>query len=109
MSAVEQVDIRRARVNSLAGLKVVALAMIFVWHFGFFTTPDLGSRMCEFFFACSGVLEAIRHFGKYEYTLGESFDNFVKKFKKMYPVYLVTFVLALLLGQLGASAWNAAK
>ena len=35
MSAVEQVDIRRARVNSLAGLKVVALAMIFCLAFWF--------------------------------------------------------------------------
>lgn len=109
MLAQEKEDIRHARVNSLVGLKIVALAMIFIWHFGFFTAPDLGSRMCEFFFACSGVLEAVRHFGNYEYTLEESFENFVRKFKKMYPVYLVTFVLALLLGQLGASAWSAAK
>lgn len=99
-----QGDIRRARINSLSGLKVVALALIFTQHLGMFALPDFGARMCEFFFACSGVLEAIRHFGTYDYTFDETFYIFLRKLKKTYPVYIITFIFAIALGQLGATA-----
>jgi peptidoglycan/LPS O-acetylase OafA/YrhL len=105
MSEQAQVDIRRERINSLFGLKVVALAIVFGWHLGVFTRPDLGARMVEFFFACSGVLEAMRHFGTYSYTLEETYENFKRRLAKIYPVHLLTFVLAVILGQLGVTAW----
>ena len=76
MSEQAQVDIRRERINSLFGLKVVALAIVFCWHLGVFTRPDLVGRMFEFFFVCSGVFEAIRRFGTYSYTLEETYENF---------------------------------
>lgn len=105
MQELAQGDIRRERINSLSGLKVIALATIFCWHTGVLTRPDLGGRMVEFFFACSGILEAVRHYGTYSYTLQETYENFKRRLRKMYPVHIVTFVLAIVLGELGVTGW----
>lgn len=107
MSEQALTDVRHERIYSFSGLKVTALLVIFRWHLGIFTSPDLGGRMCEFFFACSGVFEAIRHFGAYDYTLGETYKHFKQKLRTMYPVHFVTFVLAVILGQMGVTAWAA--
>lgn len=43
------------RIGSLAGLKVIALLLLFWWHSPI-PNPnvDIGARVCEFFFVVSG-------------------------------------------------------
>jgi peptidoglycan/LPS O-acetylase OafA/YrhL len=68
--------------------------------------PDLGARMCELFFVCSGVLEALNHHGKYSYTLDETVSIVKSKLAKIYPLYFVSFLIAVLLGAIGLQKWT---
>ncbi len=108
MSAQAAEDIRHDRIGSLSGIKIVALAAIFIWHLGFLKSPDIGSRMCELFFACSAVLEAIRHYGTYCYAPRSLAHGLAQKLKRIYPLYLATFAFGAWLGQIGASPWSLA-
>lgn len=94
------------RIASISGIKAIALVLVFVWHCGVLQTPDLGARMCELFFVCSGVLEALNHHGNYSYTLDETVSITKKKLAGVYPLYLVTFLLAALLGAVGLKKWT---
>lgn len=96
------------RITSVSGIKAVALILVFVWHTGVLKAPDLGARMCELFFVCSGVLEALNHHGKYSYTLDETVSIVKSKLAKLYPLYFVTFLMAALLGGVGLKEWTIA-
>lgn len=96
------------RITSVSGIKAVALILVFVWHTGVLKAPDLGARMCELFFVCSGVLEALNHHGKYSYTLDETVSIVKSKLAKVYPLYFVTFLMAALLGGVGLKEWTIA-
>ena len=84
----------KSQLRSIAGLKVFATAGIFVWHCGFFKSPDLGARCVEIFLVVSGFLTAYNHHGTYEGTLGECVAIVRKKLRAIYPVYLAGFLLA---------------
>lgn len=64
------------------------------------------SRMCELFFACSGILEAINHYDGYSYSLQETFYIARKKYASIWPLYVVTFTIAAILGAFGIGQWN---
>lgn len=96
------------RITSVSGIKAVALILVFVWHAGVLKAPDLGARMCELFFVCSGVLEALNHHGKYSYSLDETVSIVKSKLAKVYPLYFVTFLMAALLGGVGLKEWTIA-
>ena len=97
---------RPSRIESISGIKALALMLVFIWHTGVIKAPDLGARMCELFFVCSGVLEAINHHGKYEYTMEETVSIIKRKLARIYPLYIVSFLLAALLGALGLLKWT---
>lgn len=94
------------RITSISGIKALALILIFGWHAGLLKAPDLGSRMCELFFVCSGILEALNHHGSYAYTLDEALSFFKRKLRSVYPAYIVSFFLASGLGALGLMKWT---
>lgn len=97
---------RPSRIESISGIKAIALMLVFIWHTGVIKAPDLGARMCELFFVCSGVLEAINHHGKCEYTMEETVSIIKRKLARIYPLYIVSFLLAAPLGALGMKEWT---
>ena len=84
----------RQQLRSITGLKVFAALGIFVWHCGFFKSPDLGARCVEIFLVVSGFLTAYNHHGNYDGTLDEGVAIVRKKLHAIYPVYLAGFLLA---------------
>ena len=84
------------RITSVSGIKAVALILVFVWHAGVLKAPDLGARMCELFFVCSGVLEALNHHGKYSYSLDETVSIVKSKLAKVYPLYAAVLNLLMM-------------
>ncbi len=86
-----------ASISSFDGLRALGFLGIFWWH-GFTTPPvDLGARICEFFFIISGFLVY------YKYGQTDSFRSFSdstrylkKKLAAMYPLHVLTFLLAFL-------------
>ncbi len=84
----------RQQLSAITGLKVLATLGIFVWHCGFFKTPDLGARCVEIFLIVSGFLTSYNHHGAYAGTLDESFAIVRKKLRAIYPVYFAGFLLA---------------
>ena len=91
----------RPYLNGLAGLKFLAVVMIFLWHSELPDPPvDLGARMCEFFFVTSGLLMAYNYLLRKEVPGGlkGSWAFMWKRFKKVWPLHFVMF-LAFLAGE----------
>lgn len=99
-------DKQPLQIPAISGLKILAVFAIFVWYTGLISYPDLGGSMCEIFFACSGVLEALHHHGSYKYSLRETLGSFRRKLVSAYPIYLATFFVACIVGQLGYQNWT---
>lgn len=87
------------RIDSLAGLKVLAMIAIFWWHsvlpnFG----VDLGARACEFFFVVSGFLVLYNH---YNNPMPANFKTALyyvsDKLCKMWPLHFLCFVAVYIL------------
>lgn len=89
--------IKKRKLNSITGLKVICLFGIFIWHCGLISAPDLGARCCEAFFVISGFLGAYQHHHNYKYTIDETINTAKRKLLAVYPLHLVTFLLAALL------------
>lgn len=97
------------RIPAISGLKVLGILAIFLWHsYGSKISPftDLGARMVEVYFVCSGMLEALHHHGRYSYGIGESLGIYARKLSKTYPAYLAGFLLACLAGALDVGKWT---
>lgn len=91
------VDIqKRPKINSLSGLKVIAMFLLF-WQHGPMPSPggcDLGARTCEFFFVCSGFLVAYNYYGKnVPQTWSESIRYSSVKLANMWPLHFIAFVV----------------
>lgn len=91
--------------KALAGLKAVCVVGIFYWHFNWIKSPDLGARCCEIFFLVSGFLEGYRHSDTFDETFEASATFFHKKLSSVYPLHVVTFILALLVALFRGSKW----
>lgn len=92
-------------IKQLTFLRFLAASMVVVFHFGKETWPfnssvisslvNEGSIAVSFFFFLSGAVLALNYLGK---------DNFnvkhflIKRFARIYPVYILAFLAALLLG-----------
>lgn len=86
------------KIKSFNGIRVIAFMMIFFSHLGrFFTIVNdfgfgvIGSQM---FFILSGFLCLYNYRGKTQGILRESWIYYLKKLKKIYPLHLVTFLIA---------------
>ncbi len=80
--------------HALAGVKGICLLVILVWHCGFLTRPDWGARCCEAFFVISGFLEGAGHRFDWAYTLDESIHFWWRKFKAVWPLFAVVYVVS---------------
>ena len=87
---------QKHRISSLAGLKVIAIWLIFWWH-SWLTNPpcDLGARCCEFFFVASGFLVYYTHNDSSTCTWGDSLRYITKKLVTIWPMHLLAFILCL--------------
>ena len=102
----ESHSLHRQRIPSITGVKVIAVLIIFLGHTSMFEGKLPSARMCELFFACSGILEAINHYGSYSYSLPETFDIAKRKYTSILPLYVTTFVIAAMLGAVGIGQWS---
>lgn len=86
------------RIKSLTGLKAIAMLLIFWWHSALPNpSVDLGARCCEFFFVASGFLFASNHYTNDAMTLIDAIKYVLKKSIKIYPIYLLTFLVEVVL------------
>ena len=88
--------IRRPRLYAITGLKVVAVIGVFLWH----ALPkehliDLGARGCELMFVASGFLVAYNRHEWFSTRIGDAFRYLVSKVRKVYPLYLFSLGVAL--------------
>lgn len=92
--------IKNGRINSLTGLKVIAMLLIFWWHAPIRDPDvDLGARMCELLFVCSGFLVGYNYLRKStgaKPTWDDSFRYLKKKFLQIWPLHAICAVVALI-------------
>lgn len=89
--------IKPPRLNAVAGLKIVALLIIFFWHSPLPKDgmPDLGARCVELFFVASGFLVAYTRRGRFSGRIDDALDYVLHKVKNAYPVYLFSLALSI--------------
>lgn len=89
--------IKRPYLDSLGGIKALALIAIYYWHSPLPNPAvDLGARGCELFFVVSGFLTAYNYFYKeMPATWKESFLQVLKKVVKFWPLHFLAFLLVL--------------
>lgn len=86
-------------INSLTGIKVIALLLLFIHHSSMPKLPfELGSRMCELLFVISGFLVGYNKYNKNEScSYKYSFDYVISKLIVFYPLHvIVTFLRGLI-------------
>ena len=90
-------------IKSLTGLKAIAMLLIFWQHAPIKNPPiDLGARMCELLFICSGFLIGYKYLSakiQKEATWQDSFRYLKKKALQLYPIHIIcTIIVFLFLG-----------
>lgn len=97
MENIKQVGKRQKPIDSLTGLKVIAMLLLF-WHHS--TIPklpvDIGARTCEFLFVVSGFLVGYNYFYiERPATWKESFQYAYSKFLKFWPLHFFAMLLVM--------------
>ena len=92
-------------INQLTFLRFLAALLVIIFHFGKDTWPfnsatisfivNEGSIAVSFFFFLSGLVLALNYLGKQNFSTR---DFFIKRFARIYPIYIVAFLFALILG-----------
>lgn len=92
-------------IKQLTFLRFLAALLVVIFHFGKNTWPfntniispiiNEGSIAVSFFFFLSGVVLAFNYLGKSAFNKKEFF---VKRFARIYPLYLLAFISTLILG-----------
>ena len=84
------------RIQSLSGLKVLAVWGVLACHMGVVPFFDLCARVVEILFIISGFLMACNYHEKFDdFTIQNGFKIIVKKLPRFYPIHLITFMLQL--------------
>lgn len=85
------------RLKAVAGLKIVALLLVFIWHSPLPTegVPDLGARCVELFFVASGFLVAYSRHGRFSDSVAGAMGYALGKARRAYPVYLLSLALSI--------------
>ena len=78
------------RINSLQGLRVIAMLIIFLYHAELFT---FGHFAVTFFFILSGFVAYYADKNKNEINIKSSISYFFNKIKKFYLIYLIAMIL----------------
>ena len=94
-------------ITQLTILRFLAAILVVIFHFGKETWPfnlnsissiiNQGSIAVSFFFFLSGVVLALNYMSKTEFSNREFF---IKRFARLYPVYLIAFIVTLILGMI---------
>lgn len=84
----------REKINSLQGLRVIAMLIIFLYHTELF---PFGHFAVTFFFILSGFVAYYSDTSKDTLSLKESIIYSLKKIEKFYPIYFFTVILAAVL------------
>lgn len=90
---------KKPQLNSLQGLRVVAMFMIFMNHSFWLVQKgkffDYGARGVEIFFVLAGFLVAYNYFDKVtDGTWNDCWCYLIHKFKKFYLLHILTMLLA---------------
>ncbi|OME86915.1 acyltransferase [Paenibacillus sp. FSL A5-0031] len=81
--------------NSLTSFRFIAALMVFVFHLEVFSQFQLGSAGVQFFFVLSGFILAYNYHSKFSEVSRKNLKNFYRaRFAKVYPVHLLTFIIA---------------
>lgn len=93
-----ELSVKKHRIQSLNGLKALAMLGIFWQHCGITKLPfDTGARICEFLFLASGFLVAYNYIDKeVPATWSESLRYLCQKLIRMWPLHLITFLIVFL-------------
>ena len=78
------------RINSLQGLRVIAMLIIFLYHAELF---PFGHFAVTFFFILSGFVAYYADKNKNEINIKSSISYFFNKIKKFYLIYLIAMIL----------------
>jgi len=99
-------------IKQLTLLRFLAALLVVIFHFGKNTWPfnttfispiiNEGSIAVSFFFFLSGVVLAFNYLGKPNFNI-RSF--FIKRFARIYPLYLLAFISTLILGMVFNNAF----
>lgn len=99
------------RINSLTGLKAIAMLLLFWWHFPIPNPPtDLGARACEVLFVASGFLVGYNYYYKrMPCTWTASIEYCRKKLAQFWPLHLITLIPMIYLNYLQEGMLTARK
>lgn len=93
--------------TGLSGLKAICVLGVFAWHCLPVTDWfNIGARCCEVFFVVSGFLEGYKHRTDYEFTISEVVSIYAKKFRALFPLHFVTFLLGIIAAVIKGFAWG---
>ena len=99
------------RIDSLTGLKAIAMLSLFWWHSPIPNPPtDLGARACEILFVASGFLVGYNYFYKeMSCSWTTSIDYCAKKLAQFWPLHVITLIPMIYLNYLNEGFLNARK
>ena len=90
---------RKPKLNGFAGLKVIAVLLMFYWHselaIKISSVIDFGARCCEFLFVVSGFLVVYNYKKKYDNLFKETLYYSSKKLIKIWPLHIVALFVIL--------------
>lgn len=82
-------------IHSLTSFRFAAAFMVFLYHVKLFPQYELGTAGVQFFFVLSGFILAWNYHSKFKPFDNANIYKFYKaRFAKIYPVHLLTFLLA---------------
>ena len=92
--------------NSLNGLKVIGLLLMLWWHAPVPRPPfDMGARMCELLFVCSGFLVGYNNYKRaIPATWKESFRFASRLLLKSWPLHLISLAVMIVYRQVNFSS-----
>ena len=98
MTSNNAIGNRRKSINSLIGIKVMAMLLLFWWHSSIpRPTVDIGARTCEILFVVSGFLVGYNYFYRnVPATWNESVRYAAGKIIKFWPLHFVTTIFVML-------------
>lgn len=96
----------REKINSLQGLRVISMIIIFLYNCELF---PFGHLAVTFFFILSGVVSYYSNDKIQNISLSSSIKYYKNKIKKFYLVYLLTIILGLIVNYTVFSRYNLSK
>lgn len=103
-----KVKTEKLKLNGIAGLKFIAVLLMFYWHSGLTnvipSVIDFGARGCEFLFVVSGFLVAYNYKRKHDNILKEMLFYSSKKFVKVWPLHVLMALVMLFLERMHFTA-----